>query len=83
MSVTKVKRARANDVLAPKKSTESPVRQAAWTLNEWLSECRFSRSFYYSLPPHKRPNSVFVTSRKRVITESPPDYFARLEEDAA
>lgn len=55
-----------------------PGGKAAWSIEEFIRACNFSRSFFYSLPPEKRPRAVRVTPRKLVIIEAPSDYLARI-----
>lgn len=61
---------------------QSPTK-AGWTLDEHRAACGYSRTFYYALPPDKRPRGVYITPRKHIITESPEDYLARLETEQA
>ena len=57
--------------------TNPPTKKAGWALNEHLDAWGASRTFYYSLPPEKRPKSLYIRA-KLVITESPEDYLARM-----
>jgi hypothetical protein len=52
--------------------------KAGWGVDEWCKNVDFSRTFFYSLPRHLQPFSVRIGSKKRVITESPQSYLARM-----
>jgi hypothetical protein len=51
--------------------------RAGWAIPPWCAEAGYSRATLYNLPPHLQPHSVKIRSR-RIITESPSEYLARI-----
>jgi hypothetical protein len=64
-------------------SNKQVASKAGWSLTEHAAACGYSRSYYWALPPNRRPQSVHITPRKLVITESPADYLKRLSRESA
>ena len=57
-------------------------QKAGWMIGEYADLVGFGRSKLYTLPKELQPKSVRVGSR-RIITEPPAEYLARLAETQA
>jgi hypothetical protein len=63
--------------MAQHKAVHPVVLPAGFRPEPWARAAGISRSGYYTLPPDTRPRSVTV-GRRRIITESPADWLARI-----
>jgi hypothetical protein len=60
---------------------QATQQQAGWSPDAFSKSVGLTRSYLYTLPDDKRPESVKV-GRRRIITEAPQDWLARIGEAA-
>ena len=63
------------------KAAMAPQR-AGRAVKQFCDEAGISDALFYKLEPHRRPASVKV-GNKRIVTESPADWLARMGAEAA
>jgi hypothetical protein len=63
----------------PKKvRPSSPVPRVGWPLTEWCRAAGISDSIYYALDDDRKPESVLLGPRKRIVLEPPADWLRRV-----
>lgn len=74
--------ARKNRRTARRTNEPVAVERVGFSVRNWCAAVSISRSNMYSLPPHKKPHSMMVGKRRRVIVETPAAWLARVGEPA-
>ena len=52
--------------------------RVGWRLDRWCEDAGISRAQFYRLPPDLAPRSTQLSPRRRIVTESPADWLARV-----
>ena len=55
--------------------------RAGWSVRDWCNDAAVSDALFYKLAPDQRPSSVKVGG-KRIVTESPAAWLARMGSNA-